>query len=791
MKRTIRNGLAAALVFAALGAPARAELPAFMHVQGVLTDDLGLPVNDTVSMSFSIYADTSVSAIYGDTQPAVPVVNGFYEAYLDVSVLDFDVPYYLGIVVEGAPLGPKKPLASVPYSIRSAKTRVIAGDGLVGSGDSSVVSLSLEDGGITASKLGDGAVMGQKIADGAVSHAKLGDGAVWTVNIDNGQVTTEKLADSSVTSAKIAHGAVVRSLNGKTDDLSLLAGSNVTITPGDGTLTISSVASGAGADDDWVVNGNNVYSQQSGNVGIGTAAPAYKLDVDGDVYASGKLRAGAPNGTAPLSVASSTVVTNLNADMLDGIHAGGFSQPGHAHDGSSITTGTVPFARLPVGDLANTVAAGAHGHDASAINNGTLDFARLPTGTGGSQVAIGNHSHVFGDDGDWTILGNDIYSTVIGNVGIGTTTPARKLDVNGTMGVDGGLFARDATGIGLADQGGNLGVWVEDGGEVGIGFSSPATTMHVYEGTGSAELRVETPVAAAHAAITLKSDGSTYNRLEIEHNSASTASSTAGIPLANVSRISTGTAAGPLLLQVMTDTCMYFVTNQTERMRITGDGLVRVWDDLWVGSASPSDTDRVYFDNGGEHVSWDDGQGRFELSDDFAIGGTIAAGGSTIPLGSELGYNIFSASSSPSPVSGDMSTSGDVYVYFDLEVGSDIYYSGTLTDLSPAPPFKDGRVPEEVGFDRAMAALASLRPRVVPVAEEEEGKTFVETTKLGFLVSELPDMVKNEQGNGYRPFDIVAILTKVVQEQQKTIDARDAKLADLEARLLALEQKTR
>ncbi len=38
-----------------------------------------------------------------------------------------------------------------------------------------------------------------------------------------------------------------------------------------------------------------------------------------------------------------------------------------------------------------------------------------------------------GDDGDWVISGTDLYSAVEGNVGIGTQTPASKLDVQGQM----------------------------------------------------------------------------------------------------------------------------------------------------------------------------------------------------------------------------------------------------------------------------------------------------------------------------------------------------------------------
>ncbi|MCK7529106.1 MAG: hypothetical protein MZV64_71885 [Ignavibacteriales bacterium] len=42
---------------------------------------------------------------------------------------------------------------------------------------------------------------------------------------------------------------------------------------------------------------------------------------------------------------------------------------------------------------------------------------------------IGWSEVVGSDDGDWTISGSNIYSSVFGNVGIGTTGPTQKLHV--------------------------------------------------------------------------------------------------------------------------------------------------------------------------------------------------------------------------------------------------------------------------------------------------------------------------------------------------------------------------
>ncbi|MEO0127781.1 MAG: hypothetical protein ABIL44_08545, partial [candidate division WOR-3 bacterium] len=44
-----------------------------------------------------------------------------------------------------------------------------------------------------------------------------------------------------------------------------------------------------------------------------------------------------------------------------------------------------------------------------------------------------NYAHNFQPDADWVIVGNDMYSGVSGNVGIGRTNPQYKLDVRGEI----------------------------------------------------------------------------------------------------------------------------------------------------------------------------------------------------------------------------------------------------------------------------------------------------------------------------------------------------------------------
>lgn len=75
----------------------------------------------------------------------------------------------------------------------------------------------------------------------------------------------------------------------------------------------------------WIIATNGTVTwMPHGNVGIGTTTPEYKLHVSG-VSAAQSFRSTVETGTAPMVVASSTLVSNLNADKLDGYDASYFA----------------------------------------------------------------------------------------------------------------------------------------------------------------------------------------------------------------------------------------------------------------------------------------------------------------------------------------------------------------------------------------------------------------------------------------------------------------------------------
>jgi hypothetical protein len=109
------------------------------------------------------------------------------------------------------------------------------------------------------------------------------------------------------------------------------------------------VAGSGGGGGGWVDDGAVVRLENPGDtVGIGTASPAAKLDVNGGVKVSGRITSTVATGTAPFNLSSSTKCDSLNADMVDGIHGGSFTrirEEGTVWSGNS-TTLVIPHYTL-------------------------------------------------------------------------------------------------------------------------------------------------------------------------------------------------------------------------------------------------------------------------------------------------------------------------------------------------------------------------------------------------------------------------------------------------------------
>ena len=214
------------------------------------------------------------------------------------------------------------------------------------------------------------------------------------------------------------------------------------------------------------------------NVGIGSANPTEKLDVSGTVKAT-SLQSTVSTGTAPFTVASTTVVTNLNADLVDGrdtSSSGGNNKvmitdaSGNTSLGSGTLTGNVTgdltgevnsakFDTNPSGIIITGVAtATSFVGDLTGDVTGNATSADTIDVTAASNSA--NYFVTFVDQaGAGRSLRGDsgiIYNPSSNDLSISGAFTAGSLDISGDIDVDGHTELDDLNVAGVSTFSGNI-----------------------------------------------------------------------------------------------------------------------------------------------------------------------------------------------------------------------------------------------------------------------------------------------------------------------------------------------
>ncbi len=362
----------------------------------------------------------------------------------------------------------------------------------------------------------------------------------------------------------------------------VIAGGQGTGSAAGGNITFQTAAAGSSGS---LFNSliDRVTITNNGNVGIGTTSPLAKLDVDGSLSVRGSVAFSGPlyinggsrllmvdnagNVSATTTQAGVSMPAGTNGQTLRyGTSAWEATSTIFVKDGGNVGIGTTnPTAKLQVisSGGANT---GINLTLSNASSYAPIDFY-TPSGLAGQFVTTGANFYngLYGGDQVWLTsrmpngatglaasgangyikfaTGGEASTnermriTSSGNVGIGTTSPLAKLDVDGSLSVRGSvafsgpLYINGGSRLLMVDNAGNVSatttqagvsmpagtngqtlrygtsaweatstIFVKDGGNVGIGTTSPGYVLDVNGGarfTGT--VKVAAPIDASDA----------------------------------------------------------------------------------------------------------------------------------------------------------------------------------------------------------------------------------------------------------------------------------------------------
>lgn len=453
-----------------------------------------------------------------------------------------------------------------------------------------------------------GQVVGGTWMGNAITNTYIASSSIWN--------TTTATVDASSSSWTLAYNTIVASSTdwqtAYTNRITaagaglLITGNTISADTGYMIPTVASTTAwNSIAASSWSANGSSIY-YNSGNVGIGTTTPAYKLSINGGsgenlfqvatstnagiftINANGNVGIGTVNPDRNLDVESSgatfvSIVGGVsnNVGLLMGTSSSD-AQGRVQYDNSvnalslwsnhyerltinssgNVGIGTTnPMAKVhaagitpllmstsdlvwgTTGSVAQFEFGAASGNTYTKLEtfiNGGSGYGNLVINPGGGNVGIGTTtpSAVLGTDTALVVAGSQGPSIVIndtgqaspysiiadgsnlsfafgsnrlmvvnsgGNIGVGTTNPGYKLDVNGSFNAtsvySNGVLLSPGTGSNWSVNGANI---YRSAGNVGIGTSTPGALLTLENATPAININATT---AGKAKITLSSLG--------------------------------------------------------------------------------------------------------------------------------------------------------------------------------------------------------------------------------------------------------------------------------------------
>lgn len=195
------------------------------------------------------------------------------------------------------------------------------------------------------------------------------------------------------------------------------------------------------SDNKWNVNGNSIYNNNSGNVGIGTSSPGAKLDVNGMAFFRNNTGGFVTGGGTGIKISTENNKGNIFGYDYTNFTPVDLTIQG---EGGRLGIGTgYPQADVHIyhpGNSSNLTIGGYESNFNTQLKLGTT----ADTSGYASIQAIRNSGY------NW---GSLVLNEAGGNVGIGTSSPTAKLQVDGNLRVNDGtqgigkILTSDADGM--------------------------------------------------------------------------------------------------------------------------------------------------------------------------------------------------------------------------------------------------------------------------------------------------------------------------------------------------------
>ncbi|HEY5910022.1 MAG TPA: hypothetical protein VJA21_05400, partial [Verrucomicrobiae bacterium] len=247
--------------------------------------------------------------------------------------------------------------------------------------------------------------------------------ALFAANAGTAAVASS-VAGNSITALNIASGQVVKSLNGLTDSVTLVAGANVFVATNGNTLTLS--AAGAGVSGGWTTTGNAGTSPATNFLGTTDNQPL-ELRVNGQ-----RALWLAPTTNSP------NVIAGASNNIVDGgaigaTIAGGGSPCSAAHYGVPLPQRVSASFTTIAGGLGNIV----EGYG-STVSGGEQNWIRSWTpNCAGSTIAGGGNNSVGSQAGS---VGGGVGNGVMGNMAVVAGGLQNRIGFEGHLSAIGGGF---------------------------------------------------------------------------------------------------------------------------------------------------------------------------------------------------------------------------------------------------------------------------------------------------------------------------------------------------------------